>query len=152
LDRAGRAQAETQARRLDSRVNRRIAVWVKSRHADDAPKEATDIKIDGSNVTTPKVVVHAKGAEDCVRLARAVLSLARPFVTHSAPVIRTAAQDEFFALKPPVFKQMSKTSDFWWYHISRIEAGAKALEHAATEYHENYFLKSVRYKPEAVPE
>ena len=116
------------------------------------PSMYTDIQSDGLKVTTPEAAVRPLAAENCVRLAHAVLSHAQSYVTRSKPKVTTWVQDAFFALKPSVVQKLTKTEDFWWYYISRMEAGDMALETAVTEYHKKYFSKDVKFKTEGAPE
>lgn len=112
------------------------------------PSMYTDIHSDGPKVTTPESAVRLEAANNCIRLATAVLSHTLPYVKNGTPKVTTRIQDEFFAMKPTIFPKMAKTADFWEYYISRMEAGDKALETAVTEYNKNYFSKNIKYKPD----
>jgi AbiV family abortive infection protein len=111
----------------------------------------TDIHCDRPKVATPTAMVRRAAAENCVRLASAVMFHARAYVTQSKPKVMTRVQDEFFAMKQTVFLKMSKTADFWEYYISRMEAGDMALEGAATQYYKTYFSKSLMFKEKSGP-
>jgi hypothetical protein len=94
----------------------------------------------------PSSAVSRSVAENCVRLAQAVLAHAQPYATQSKPKVTTRVQDAFFAMKPAVFQKMSKTGDFWRYYISRMEAGEMAIEAAVTEYYKKYFSKDIKFE------
>ena len=104
----------------------------------------TDIHIDGPSVLTPSVSIRPKTAESCVRLARDVLARARPYVTQTSPLVKTKAQDALFAMRTAWLK-MAQTKDFWEYYRSRAQAGDRAIETAATQYHKDYFSKGLQF-------
>jgi hypothetical protein len=110
------------------------------------PSMYTDIHFEGPKVITPTAVVPKSAAENCVRLAGAVISHAQTYVTKSKPKITTRVQDEFLAMKPAVFRKMSSTADFWEYYISRRESGDMELEGAVIQYYKTYFSKGVIFK------
>lgn len=109
------------------------------------PSMYTDIHFDGPRITTPKSTARPEAANNCIRLAETVLSYTIPYIT-AKPKFTSRTQDEFFAMKPSVFLKMANTEDFWWYYISRMESGNKAIEDAVTEYNKKYFSKNVKFK------
>ena len=113
------------------------------------PSMYVDIQSDGLRVLTPKSTVRPSAAENCVRLAHAVLLQAEPHVTQSVPKVTTRAEDTLFTLKPAYYQKMINTADFWWYYISRMESGDTAFEIAVTEYDKKYFSKNITFKNEA---
>jgi AbiV family abortive infection protein len=109
------------------------------------PSMYTDIHFDGTRITTPESEVRPEAANNCIRIAEAVLSYTIPYIT-AKPKITTHTQDEFFAMKPSIFAKMANTEDFWWYYISRMASGDKAIENAVTEYNKKYFSKNIKFK------
>jgi AbiV family abortive infection protein len=106
-----------------------------------------DVKPNGGAVSMPGEVVRSIAAENCVRLAKAVLTHATPHVMQIKPKVRTKVQDEFFAFKQ-AFLKMANTADFWEYYIFRMEAGDKALEVAVTTYHAQFHSKGMLFAPQ----
>lgn len=109
------------------------------------PSMYTDIHFDGPRITTPESAVRPEAANNCIRLAETVLSYTTPYIT-AKPKITTRTQDEFFAMKSNIFYKMANMEDFWWYYISCMESGDKAIENAATEYNKKYFSKNIKFK------
>lgn len=109
------------------------------------PSMYTDIHFDGPKITSPESEVRPEAANNCIRLAEAVLSYTTPYIT-AKPRTTTRTQDEFFAMKSSIFLKMANTEDFWWYYISRMESGDKAIENAVTEYNKKYFSKNIKFK------
>lgn len=112
------------------------------------PSMYTDIQVAGPTVVAPRSMVRPAAAENCVRLAHAVLAHAKPHVSRSAPKVTTQVQDEFFAMNQTTFLKMSNTADFWEYYITRMEAGEMALEDAVTSYHVEYYSKGLKFRTE----
>jgi AbiV family abortive infection protein len=110
------------------------------------PAMYTDIHIDGPSVLIPSVSIRPKTAESCVRLAGDVLARARPYVTQPSPLVKTKSQDALFAMRTAWLK-MAQTKDFWEYLLSRAQAGDTAIETAAIQYHKDYVLKNLQFKP-----
>jgi AbiV family abortive infection protein len=111
------------------------------------PSMYTDIHVEGPRVITPATSVRQVAAEDCVRLARDVLMHVRLYVTQAHPQVTTRAQDALFAMQT-AWPKMAKTKDFWEYYLSHAQAGDRAIETAATQYHKDYFSKSLQFKAE----
>lgn len=124
-----------------------VNIMVDVKHGRE-PSMYTDIQQDGSRVVTPETVVRSSVADNCVCLAKQVLSYAKAYVTESKPKITTPVQDAFFAMKPGLLPKMMNTKDFWEYYLSRMEAGDKALENAAIEYNRLYLSKDSKFKNE----
>ncbi|HEY5866062.1 MAG TPA: AbiV family abortive infection protein [Candidatus Tectomicrobia bacterium] len=112
------------------------------------PAMYTDIHIDGPSVMTPSTSIRPITAESCVRLARDVLSRARPYVTQTDPQVKTRVQDAFLAMTT-VWRKMAPTKDFWEYYMSRAQAGDMAIETAAIQYNKDYFSKGLPFKAES---
>ena len=106
----------------------------------------TDINAERAIVTTPSMQVKEKAAAHCVHLAGNVVAQVRRYL-QSQPKPISRVQDEFFALKPTVFKKMANTADFWEYYIAQMEVGNMALENVVTEYNKRYFSKDTLFKP-----
>lgn len=108
------------------------------------PSMYTDIHVEGPRVITPATSIRQVAAEDCVRLARDVLMNARLYVTQAHPKVTTRTQDALFAMRTAWLK-MAQTKDFWEYYRSRAQAGDRAIETAATQYHKDYFSKGLQF-------
>jgi AbiV family abortive infection protein len=113
------------------------------------PSMYTDIHVEGPKVITPSALVRKVAAKDCVRLARDMLSRARPYVTQTNPQVKTRNQDEYFTMKQDVFHKMLSTRDFWEYYMSRKQAGDIAADTVVIQYHKDYFTKGLQFKAES---
>jgi AbiV family abortive infection protein len=112
------------------------------------PSMYVDIQNDSSKIVTPELIVRPEAARDCIRLAYNALTHAQTHIIESTPNVKTRVQDAFFALKPTVYRQMMNTEDFWWYYISRMEAGGKAFETATIDYQKKFASKNLKFKAE----
>ena len=90
----------------------------------------SDLRTDPDRVQTPREIVRANAARDCVRLAENCLAHAHRHVTEKTPAKFTTAQDRLFTMKSAKFQEMLNTEDFWWYYISRMEAGQQDIAEA----------------------
>lgn len=106
----------------------------------------TDINAERVKVTTPQLQISQAVAENCLRLAGAVLSHAQPYAQQAQPKATSRVQDAFFALRPVTFQKMANTEDFWKYYLSRMEQGNMALESAVTEYNDKYLSKGKSFE------
>lgn len=112
------------------------------------PSMYTDQTEDGS-IRVPAVVVRERAAIDCVRLARHCLASARNHLAETRPVQRSKAEDQVFALKSSQVSELMNTSDFWWYYISRMEAGQMDYAQAVLQYRQAYAVTGRLFKQEA---
>jgi len=110
------------------------------------PSMYSDLRCDPDRAQTPREVVRPEAARDCVRLAANCLSYARFHLSEKAPPEVTAARDKLFTMKSNKFQQMLKTEDFWWYFISRMEAGCKDLAEAVLGYERDHVRTGVPFQ------
>jgi hypothetical protein len=81
-----------------------------------------------------------------------MISRARAYINQSKPEVTTRAQDELFAMKPTKVHQVCSTPDFWWYLVSRMDAGDMAFESVVTQYYKTYLSKGLQFKEKSGPE
>lgn len=110
------------------------------------PSMYTDLRADPARVETPRQVVRSEAARDCVRLANDCLTYGRRHVTERAPPDVTSFQDKLFTMKSAKFRQMLSTEDFWWYFVSRMEAGHPDLADAAIGYERDHINTGVPFR------
>ena len=111
------------------------------------PSMYSDLRTDPDRVQTPREVVRANAARDCVRLAENCLAYAHRHVSEKTPSKFTSAQDRLFTMKSAKFQEMLKTEDFWWYFISRMEAGQKDIAEAVFDYERDHIKTGTRFRP-----
>jgi AbiV family abortive infection protein len=102
------------------------------------PSMYCDLRADPDRAQTPREIVRASAARDCVRLAENCLSYARKHVSEKEPAKFTPAQDKMFTMKPAKFREMLNTEDFWWYYIARREAGQPDMAEAVLGYEQEH--------------
>lgn len=110
------------------------------------PSMYSDLRADPARVETPREVVRAEAARDCVRLAKDCWTYGRRHVTEQTPPNVTLSQDKLFTMKPAKFREMLSTEDFWWYFISRMEAGRKDLAEAVIGYERDHINTGVPFR------
>lgn len=111
------------------------------------PSMYTDIQDDGTSVQEPSSVVRQEAALDCVRLATECLRVALKHVAEKRPTQYTRAQDQLFAMKPSHYQKIAHTEDFWWFFLSRAEAGQLDLAEAVLAYREQYVRPGRTFRP-----
>ena len=112
------------------------------------PSMYTDQSEDGS-IQVPSEVVSERAAKDCVRLASACLASAKHHLSNTKPAAATRAQDQLFTLKTAQLTELMNTEDFWWYYISRMEAGDTDYAAAVIKYRAEYQRTGRTFKSEA---
>lgn len=110
------------------------------------PSMYTDLRADPDRMQTPREVVRANAARDCVKLAENCLTHARKHLCEKAPAEFTSAQDRLFTMKPAKFQEMLNTEDFWWYYISRMEAGRRNLAEAVLGYEQDHIKTGTQFR------
>ncbi len=98
------------------------------------PSMYSDLRTDPDRVQTPREVVRANAARDCVSLAENCLAHAHRHISEKTPSKFTSAQDRLFTMKPAQFQNMLSVEDFWWYYISRMEAGQQDIAETVLGY------------------
>ena len=111
------------------------------------PSMYSGLRSDPDRVESPREVVRPDAARGCVRLATDCLAYARYHLAEKTPPNVTSAQDKLFTMKSTKFQQMLKTEDFWWYFISRMEAGDKDLAEAVLGYERDYIKRDLTFQP-----
>ncbi|WP_193177243.1 AbiV family abortive infection protein [Oricola nitratireducens] len=102
------------------------------------PSMYSDLRTDPDRVQTPREIVRATAARDCVRLAENCLAHAHRHVSEKIPAKFTAAQNRLFTMKTAKFQEMLNVEDFWWYYISRMEAGQQDIAEAVLGYERDH--------------
>lgn len=111
------------------------------------PSMYTDLRSDPDRVLVPKMVVRRKAAEDCVRIAGNALVYANRHVDEKTPIVVTEAQDRLFAMKSSKFQRLISNIDFWWYYISRFEAGYQDIAEAVIGYERDHIKAGTLFRP-----
>lgn len=102
------------------------------------PSMYSDLRAAPDRVQTPREVVSENAARDCVRLAKDCVAYANRHVIEKTPSEFTNAHDRLFTMKPAKFNELLNTEDFWWYYISRMEAGQQDIAQAVLEYERDH--------------
>lgn len=102
------------------------------------PSMYSDLRTDPDRAQTPREIVRADAARDCVRLAANCLAYARLHVSEKAPTRFTRNQDRLFTMKTAKFQEILKQEDFWKFFISRIETGQQDLGEAVFAYERDH--------------
>jgi len=111
------------------------------------PSMYSDLRTDPDRVQTPRQVVRANAARDCVRLAKGCLAYAHHHVSERTPSKFTSAQDRLLTMKPAKFNEMLNLEDFWWYFISRMEAGHQDIAEAVLGYERDHINTGIPFRP-----
>jgi len=109
------------------------------------PSMYSDLRTNPDRVQTPREVVRAAAARDCVTLAEVCLANARQHVSTKTPFQFTSAHDRLFTMKATRFQEMLNMEDFWWYYISRMEAGQQDLAEAVLGYARDHIKTGVNF-------
>ena len=102
------------------------------------PSMYSELRSAPDRVQIPSEVVTDSAARDCVRLAAKCLAYARRHVKEKTPSKFTIAQDRLYTMKSVKFQEMLRTEDFWWYYISRMEAGEQDIAEAVLGYERDH--------------
>ena len=109
------------------------------------PSMYTDILEDGTTVQLPSNVVRPLAGRECIRLAKDCYAHADRLIRESEPTATTPEQDEFFAMKRSVTKELMNTEDFWEFHISQVSLGQRKLEENVIAYRRDYVQKRRKF-------
>jgi AbiV family abortive infection protein len=110
------------------------------------PSMYSDLRPDPDRVQTPRDVVGAPAARDCIMLAQECLAYAHRHVAEKTPAKFTTAQDRLFTMKPAGFQAVLNTEEFWWYYVSRMEAGQHDIAEAVIEYERDHIKTGVPFR------
>ncbi|WP_340161169.1 AbiV family abortive infection protein [uncultured Hoeflea sp.] len=102
------------------------------------PSMYSELRTDPDRVQTPREIVRVSAALDCVRLAENCLAYAHSYVREKIPSKFTTAHDRLFTMKPAMFQELLSVEDFWWYYISRMEAGQHDIAEAVLGYERDH--------------
>ena len=111
------------------------------------PSMYTEMRQDGTIYKPADSVSHSNSL-DCIRLADRCWKSVENHVHNTTPRTSSAIEDRFFALKSGESSKIMGRSDFWWYHISRMEAGQKDLAESVISYRHNYLLAGREFERE----
>ncbi|MBS0564792.1 MAG: AbiV family abortive infection protein [Proteobacteria bacterium] len=111
------------------------------------PSMYTDLCANPDRVQTPQGVVRANAARDCIRLAHSSLDYAQRHFREKTPFQFTTAQDKLFTMKSRKLQETLETEDFWWYFISRREAGHQDIAEAVLGYERDHISIGTRFRP-----
>jgi hypothetical protein len=104
------------------------------------------LRSDPDRAQTPREVVRESAAQDCVRLAENCFAYAHRHVVEKTPATFTTAHDRLFTMKSAKFQELLKTEDFWWYFISRMEAGQQDIADAVLGYEREHIKTGVPFR------
>ena len=102
------------------------------------PAMYCDLRTSPDRVQAPSEIVRVSAARDCVRLAGNCLIYAHRHVTEKTPTEFTSAQNQMFTMKSAKFQAILKEENFWWYYISRMEAGRLDIAEAVVGYERDH--------------
>ena len=109
--------------------------WASHLRHGREPSMYTDISADGSEVKEPSKLVRYAAALDCLRLAKDCLQHATDQFQKSKPIIKTAVDDAFFAMKQAHVTQVFSNSKFWEHHTKRRETGINDFSQDVLDFH-----------------
>jgi AbiV family abortive infection protein len=102
------------------------------------PSMYSDLKNNPDRVQTPREIIRATAARDCVGLAENCLAHAHRHVSEKIPAKFTNAHDRLFTMKSAKSQEILSLADFWWYYISREEAGQQDMAEAVLRYEQDH--------------
>lgn len=112
------------------------------------PSMYSDLRTDPDRAQTPREIVRADAARDCVKLAENCLDHARRHLSEKTPAKFTPAQDRLFSMKSAKLQEMLSTEDFWWYFLSRMESGGQQdLAEAVLGYERDHIKTGTLFRP-----
>lgn len=111
------------------------------------PSMYSDLRTAPDRVQTPREVVRDVASRNCVNLAEACLQYAHRHVVEKIPANITKAQDQLFTMKSVKLEEFLKREDFYWYFISRMEAGQLDIADAVLGYEKDHLKTGVPFHP-----
>lgn len=114
------------------------------------PSMYTDLRANPDRVQTPREVVRATAAKDCIRLAEGCLAHAHRHVRGKIPLRFTSTQNRLFTMKSAKFQEILNAEDFWRYNISRMEAGQQDIAKVVLGYERDHIKTGTLFR--AAPE
>ncbi|MCK0119240.1 AbiV family abortive infection protein [Loktanella sp. F6476L] len=110
------------------------------------PSVYSDLRNNPDRVQTPREIIRSTAARDCVRLAEGCLTHAHRHVSDKTPAKFTNAQDRLLTMKSAKFQEMLSAEDFWWYYISRMEAGQQDIAEAVLGYEQDHIKTGTQFR------
>ncbi|WP_306259175.1 AbiV family abortive infection protein [Pararhizobium sp. IMCC21322] len=110
------------------------------------PSMYSDLRTNPDRVQTPREVVRANAAKDCIRLAEDCLAYAHRQVSEKIPSRFTFAQNRLFTMKSAKSQEVLNSEDFWWYYISRMEAGQQDIVEAVLGYERDHIKTGTPFR------
>lgn len=110
------------------------------------PSMYSDLHINPDRVQTPREVVRASATQNCIRLAENALAHAHHHVSKKTPFKFTPDQNRLFTMKSGKFQEMLNTEDFWWYYISRMEAGQQDIAESVFGYERDHLKTGTPFR------
>lgn len=112
------------------------------------PSMYSELRAAPDRVQIPREIVSESAARSCVRLAKDCLLYAQRHVFEKKPPNFTTAHDRLYAMKFVKFQEMLKLENFWWYYISRREAGNFDIAEAVLGYERDHIKSGKPFKEE----
>lgn len=110
------------------------------------PSMYSDLRSDPDRAQTPREIVRAKAAQDCVRLAQNCLAHAHRHVSEKTPATFTSAEDKFFTMKSSKVEDILSQEDFWWYYVSRSRSDQPDLAEAVLRYEQDHIKTGIPFR------
>ncbi len=111
------------------------------------PSMYTDLRNDPDRAQTPREIVRAEAARDCIRLAKDSVAYVHRHVIVKEPFKFTVAQNRLFTMKASKLQAMLNTKEFWLYFIARMEAGEKDIAEAVLGYERDHVKSGTPFPP-----
>lgn len=109
------------------------------------PSMYSDLRTNPDRVQTPREIVQATAAHDCVRLAESCLLYAHRHVNEKVPTKFTTAHDRLFTMKHAKFQKILDAEDFWLYFVSRMERGQQDIAEAVFGYERDHIKTGIPF-------
>ncbi|WP_339816552.1 AbiV family abortive infection protein [uncultured Paracoccus sp.] len=110
------------------------------------PSMYSDLRTAPDRVQTPREVVRDVVARDCVDLAQGCLRYARRHVIENIPATFTKTQDRLFTMKLAKLDQFLKKEDFYFFYLSRMEAGQMDIAEAVFKYEQDHMMTGIPFQ------
>lgn len=112
------------------------------------PSMYSELRAEPDRVQIPSEVVRPQAARDCVRLAEHTLAYAQRHVREKVPAMFSSTHDRLLTMKSKKLHEMLNLPDFWWFYVSRMEAGQVDIATAVLDYERNYQSSGARFSPD----